>query len=308
MGTGLLGILVAASATDINSTTPVLAVMIGLAVGIDYALFIISRVRGHLTDDVDPAEAAGRATATAVGAVVFAGTTVIVVLCGLSAARIRFLTTVGLASAAVVAVVIALTVVPALIGVFAALAHADQRLRQAHCRRPDRRDRRRCLPGAHDPHSRTHGRPGGEGLVAAGMAGPELQVTDVEGEKLEHVLEQEAADADQSARPESEPADDRAPGADVAAVPASPAAAAAGKGGSDRFPLTRTGVCPVLSALWQCWSPRPVRAAPAPSAGVSTAVPHGRPSRPGTGILHPAAWNVPGREKGTGGRCWERDE
>lgn len=118
VGVGMLGILAAASITDINSTTPVLAVMIGLAVGIDYALFIVSRAREYLADGVDPAEAAGRATATSGGAVVFAGTTVIVALCGLSVAGIRFLTTMGLASAAVVAVavLVALTVVPALIG------------------------------------------------------------------------------------------------------------------------------------------------------------------------------------------------
>ena len=118
VGTGMLGILAAASVTDINSTTPVLAVMIGLAVGIDYALFIVSRAREYLADGVEPAEAAGRATATSGGAVVFAGTTVIVALCGLSVASIRFLTTMGLASAAVVAVavLVALTVVPALIG------------------------------------------------------------------------------------------------------------------------------------------------------------------------------------------------
>ena len=118
VGVGMLGILATASITDINSTTPVLAVMIGLAVGIDYALFIVSRAREYLADGVDPAEAAGRATATSGGAVVFAGTTVIVALCGLSVAGIRFLTTMGLASAAVVAVavLVALTVVPALIG------------------------------------------------------------------------------------------------------------------------------------------------------------------------------------------------
>ena len=119
VGTGMLGILGMASVTDISSTTPVLAVMIGLAVGIDYALFIVSRAREHLADGLDPAEAAGRATATSGGAVVFAGTTVIVALCGLSVARISFLTTMGLASAAMVAVavLVALTVVPALIGI-----------------------------------------------------------------------------------------------------------------------------------------------------------------------------------------------
>ena len=118
VGTGMLGILLAAAATDINSTTPVLAVMIGLAVGIDYALFIISRAREYLADGVAPAEAAGRAVATAGSAVVFAGTTVVVALCGLSVAGIGFLTTMGVASAAVVAVavLVAMTAVPALIG------------------------------------------------------------------------------------------------------------------------------------------------------------------------------------------------
>lgn len=130
VGTGMLGILAAASVTDINSTTPVLAVMIGLAVGIDYALFIVSRAREYLADGVEPAEAAGRATATSGGAVVFAGTTVIVALCGLSVAGIRFLTTMGLASAAVVAVavLVALTVVPALIGLL------GERLLSRRCR------------------------------------------------------------------------------------------------------------------------------------------------------------------------------
>ncbi|MCF2707483.1 MMPL family transporter [Arcanobacterium haemolyticum] len=115
---GMLAIFLVANAIDVNSTTPVLAVMIGLAVGIDYALFIISRAREYLVDGVAPSEAAGRATATAGSAVVFAGTTVVIALCGLSVAGIPFLTTMGVAAAFVVAcaVFVALTVVPALIG------------------------------------------------------------------------------------------------------------------------------------------------------------------------------------------------
>ena len=115
---GMLGLLLAGAVWSINSTTPVLAVMIGLAVGIDYALFIISRAREYLAEGIEPREAAGRATATAGSAVLFAGTTVIVALCGLAVANISFLTVMGVASAAVVAVavLVALTVVPALIG------------------------------------------------------------------------------------------------------------------------------------------------------------------------------------------------
>ena len=142
VGTGMLGILLTAAATDINSTTPVLAVMIGLAVGIDYALFIISRAREYLADGVTPVEAAGRAVATAGSAVVFAGTTVVVALCGLSVAGIGFLTSMGVASAAVVAVavLVALTAVPALIGLIGTrLAPRGSRRARSGRRAPDRR-------------------------------------------------------------------------------------------------------------------------------------------------------------------------
>lgn len=142
VGVGMLGILLAASATSINSTTPVLAVMIGLAVGIDYALFIISRAREYLADGVAPDEAAGRAVATSGSAVVFAGTTVILALCGLSVARIPFLTVMGVASAAVVAVAVAvaLSVVPALIGVAGTRMRPSRRRVGTGGRSADRRD------------------------------------------------------------------------------------------------------------------------------------------------------------------------
>lgn len=118
VGVGMLALLVGASAVPINSVTPVLAVMIGLAVGIDYALFIISRAREYLAKGVEPVEAAGYATATAGSAVVFAGSTVIVALCGLGVAGIPFLTVMGISAASVVAVavLVALTAVPALLG------------------------------------------------------------------------------------------------------------------------------------------------------------------------------------------------
>ena len=118
VGVGMLGILATASFTDINSTTPVLAVMIGLAVGIDYALFIVSRAREYLADGVDPAEAAGRATATSGGAVVFAGTTVVIALAALTIIGIPFLGTMAIAAAAtvIIAVLVANTFIPALLG------------------------------------------------------------------------------------------------------------------------------------------------------------------------------------------------
>src|SRR6185437_3806080 len=83
---------------SISSTTPMLALMLGLAVGIDYSLFIISRHQAQLKAGVDPEESAARAVATAGSAVLFAGITVIIALAGLAVAGIPFLTTMGLAA------------------------------------------------------------------------------------------------------------------------------------------------------------------------------------------------------------------
>jgi putative drug exporter of the RND superfamily len=125
VGVSMSGVLAIAAFTDVNSSTPTLALMIGLAVGIDYALFIVSRHRGQLVRDMDVTESIARSVATAGSAVIFAGTTVVIALCGLVVANIPFLAVMGLAGAAAVAVavVVALTVVPAL------LAVAGERLR-----------------------------------------------------------------------------------------------------------------------------------------------------------------------------------
>ena len=89
----------ASGAIELSSTAPTLATMLGLAVGIDYALFILSRYRQNLGDGVAPAEAAANATATAGSAVVFAGASVIIALVGLVVVQIPFLTVMGLAAA-----------------------------------------------------------------------------------------------------------------------------------------------------------------------------------------------------------------
>ncbi len=111
-------IFLATLLTSISSTTPVLALMLGLAVGIDYALFIISRHQQQLKAGVDPEESTARAAATAGSAVVFAGLTVIIALIGLSVANIPFLTTMGVAGAVSVAIAVFLsvTLIPALLG------------------------------------------------------------------------------------------------------------------------------------------------------------------------------------------------
>ncbi|SDK81034.1 putative drug exporter of the RND superfamily [Glycomyces sambucus] len=118
------GILAATSFMNVSESTGTLASMIGLAVGIDYALFILSRYRselakdGRVEDKRARADAMGRAVGTAGSAVFFAGLTVIVALLGLSVVNIPFLTEMAVAAAVTVAiaVVIAVTLLPAFAG------------------------------------------------------------------------------------------------------------------------------------------------------------------------------------------------
>ncbi len=117
IGVGLGGLLAVSGAITLSSTAPTLALMIGLAVGIDYALFILSRHRSQLVSGMDPEESAGRATGTAGSAVVFAGLTVIIALSGMVVVGIPFLTVMGLGAAGtvLVAVLVALTLLPAIL-------------------------------------------------------------------------------------------------------------------------------------------------------------------------------------------------
>ncbi|MGW3286149.1 MMPL family transporter [Streptomyces sp. NPDC001002] len=115
---GLAGLLALAPAVSISSTAVTLALMLGLAVGIDYVLFILSRHRQQLARGTDPKESVALAVGTAGSAVVFAGTTVIIALAALSVIGIPFLTTMGLgaAGAVLIAVLAAITLVPAIAG------------------------------------------------------------------------------------------------------------------------------------------------------------------------------------------------
>ncbi|WP_018656196.1 MMPL family transporter [Actinomadura flavalba] len=103
---------------EMSSMTSTLALMLGLAVAIDYALFIVSRYRAELLEGREGADAAGRAVGTAGSAVVFAGLTVFIALAGLTVVGIPILTEMGLAAAfaVAVAVLIALSLLPALLG------------------------------------------------------------------------------------------------------------------------------------------------------------------------------------------------
>ncbi|MDN3266096.1 MMPL family transporter [Streptomyces sp. MA15] len=127
VGIGVATITALASTLDLGSTTSILASMIGLAVGIDYALFVVSRYRAELAEGRGREEAAGRAAGTAGSAVVFAGLTVIIALVGLTVVNIPMLTKMGIAAAGTVAVavLIALTLIPAVLG------YAGRRIRPA---------------------------------------------------------------------------------------------------------------------------------------------------------------------------------
>ncbi|WP_433729237.1 MMPL family transporter [Actinoplanes sp. CA-051413] len=115
---GFSSIALVSAVVDMPSAVSTLALMLGLAVGIDYALFITSRYRAELARGHERQEAAGRAVATAGSAVVFAGLTVIIALVGLMVVNVPFLTVMGLGSAGVVAIAVlmALTLLPAMFG------------------------------------------------------------------------------------------------------------------------------------------------------------------------------------------------
>ncbi|MEU8051797.1 MMPL family transporter [Micromonospora haikouensis] len=132
VGVGMAGLYALSGTIELTSTAPILALMLGLAVGIDYSLFITSRHRQHLIEGLSPEEAVGRAVGTAGSAVVFAGATVVIALAGLAVVDIPFLTVMGLAAAGTVtvAVLVAITLAPALLG-FAGHRVLPRRLRRA---------------------------------------------------------------------------------------------------------------------------------------------------------------------------------
>ncbi|MEV5868179.1 MMPL family transporter [Streptomyces tendae] len=135
VGISLFAITALAGPLGLADTTSTVAVMLGLAVGIDYALFIVSRYREERAKGRAAQEAVALATGTAGSAVVFAGLTVVIALAGLSVVGIPMLTEMGLgaAGAVVVGVLIALTLVPAFLGFWpnAILTRKDRKARRA---------------------------------------------------------------------------------------------------------------------------------------------------------------------------------
>ncbi len=135
VGVGVGSAYALSSLIPMTSITPVLALMIGLAVGIDYALFLVNRARRFVLDQgLSAREATARAVGTAGSAVFFAGLTVIIALSGLSVVGVEFLTIMALIAAGTVAiaVAVALTLLPAILGLVGErLVTAKQRRRAA---------------------------------------------------------------------------------------------------------------------------------------------------------------------------------
>ncbi len=118
IGVSMAGLFSLSKVITISSTTPTLAVMLGLAVGIDYSLFIINKYRTYLLEGYDNKLAAAKAISTAGNAVIFAAATVVIALSALTIVNIPFMSTMGLAGAATVAVaaLVAISLIPALLG------------------------------------------------------------------------------------------------------------------------------------------------------------------------------------------------
>jgi RND superfamily putative drug exporter len=117
VGTAFLLLFLAARFTNFNTITPILVSMIGLGVGIDYTLFIVTRFRQMLHDGLDPKEAAAAAGATSGRAVIFAGLTVAISITGLALIGIDFITKLGVGSAlgVLTAVLLANSLLPAVL-------------------------------------------------------------------------------------------------------------------------------------------------------------------------------------------------
>ncbi|HOA66327.1 MAG TPA: MMPL family transporter [Phycicoccus elongatus] len=117
VGVGLAAAMALTAFYEMNSMTPALALMLGLAVGIDYALFIVNRHRSQLLQGMDLRESIARAVGTSGSAVLFAGTTVVIALVALVLSGIPLLAQMGLVAAGTVAVavLVALTFSPALL-------------------------------------------------------------------------------------------------------------------------------------------------------------------------------------------------
>ncbi|GIK77669.1 MAG: MMPL family transporter [Acidobacteria bacterium] len=138
---GLCAIALFGHAVEIPSVAPTLGTMIGLGVGIDYALFIVTRHRRGLHEGIEPDESIARACATSGSAVAFAGGTVVIALLSLTLADIPIVSALGYSAALVVVIAVccALTLLPALLSL---LGHRIESLAIPALHRPEQRDHR----------------------------------------------------------------------------------------------------------------------------------------------------------------------
>ncbi|MGW1509626.1 MMPL family transporter [Streptomyces sp. NPDC002394] len=148
---GVATMTVLAGVTEVPTFAPVLGSMVGLGVGIDYALFVLARHREYLARGLDPQAAAGRAVATAGRPVVFAGGTVVVSILGLAVANVPFMTVGGVAVSIVVLTMVlaSVTLLPAFLGAAGPrLARVGRIGRVLRSRKPGRLARRDPAAGA----------------------------------------------------------------------------------------------------------------------------------------------------------------
>ncbi|MEU4614594.1 MMPL family transporter [Streptomyces umbrinus] len=134
---GLGSIVLLAHATDVSTAAPTIGAMIGLGVGIDYALFIVARCRENRAGGQDNATALSNAMSSSGAAVLFAGGTVVVAMSALALTGLGFLTSIGLSTSLVVlfAVATALTLLPALLSLLGDRIHKGRRHRGLRTRR-----------------------------------------------------------------------------------------------------------------------------------------------------------------------------
>jgi RND superfamily putative drug exporter len=136
LATAFLLLFILAGLTDINTVTPILVSMIGLGVGIDYSLFIVTRFRQLLHEGLEPQDAAAEAGASAGRAVLFAGLTVAISVTGLAFFGLDFVTKLGIGSALGVLTTVLLAN-SFLLAVLSLLGHKVDRLKVPFLRRVD---------------------------------------------------------------------------------------------------------------------------------------------------------------------------